>query len=138
MNIYYSEEKGPLGDKHVFEGLNATAMLVKSTGKLEVYYPGPQCRCQEPVFIPRSDDSPEGDGYIIFAVDRFEFNLTNLVILDTKDFQNPVAVIELPIRTRAQIHGNWVDARELNGRALVEPPPPPHVLQAWPSSTNYI
>lgn len=127
MNIYYSEEKGPLGDKHVFEGLNATAMLVKSTGKLEVYYPGPQCRCQEPVFISRSDDSPEGDGYIIFAVDRFEFNLTNLVILDTKDFQNPVAVIELPIRTRAQIHGNWVDARELNGRALVEPPPLHHM-----------
>ncbi|KAF2654811.1 lignostilbene dioxygenase family protein [Lophiostoma macrostomum CBS 122681] len=127
MNVFYSETEKSLRNKHIFEGLNATAMLIKSTGELKVYYPGPKCRCQEPVFIPRSDDAPEGDGYVIFAVDRLEINLTNVVILDTKDFENPIAVIELPMRMRAQIHGNWVDARELSGKPLVIPPPLDHI-----------
>ncbi|KAE8317669.1 carotenoid oxygenase [Aspergillus transmontanensis] len=127
MNIYYAETEKSLVNKHVFEGLNATAMLTKSTGELKVYYPGPNCRCQEPVFIPRSDSAAEGDGHVIFAVDRLDINLTNLVILDTKDFEHPVAVIELPLRMRAQIHGNWVDARELNGQPLVVPPPLHHM-----------
>ncbi|GFF57381.1 unnamed protein product [Aspergillus udagawae] len=126
-NIYHSKTEKYLMNKHVFEGLNATAMLIKSTGQLKVYYPGPNCRCQEPVFIPRSDNAPEGDGHVIFAVDRLDINLTNLVILDTKDFEHPVAVIELPLRMRAQIHGNWVDARELNGQPLVVPPPLHHM-----------
>jgi carotenoid cleavage dioxygenase len=127
MNVYHSETEKHLANKHIFEGLNATAMLIKSTGELKVYYPGPNCRCQEPLFIPRSDDAPEGDGHVIFAVDRFDINRTNIVILDTKDFEHPVAVIELPLRMRAQIHGNWVDARELNGKPLVVPPPLHHM-----------
>jgi carotenoid cleavage dioxygenase len=126
MNIFHSDPKEPLREKHIFRGLNATAMLNKRTGELKVYSPGPNCRCQEPVFIPRSDDSPEGDGYVIFAVDRLDVNLTNIVILDTDDFEHPVAVIELPLRMRVQVHGNWVDARELSGRSLVPDPPLPN------------
>ncbi|GKT54368.1 lignostilbene dioxygenase family protein [Colletotrichum tofieldiae] len=122
MNVFYSSKKEPLRTEHIFQGLNATAMLNKRTNELKVYSPGPHCRCQEPVFVPRSDDSSEGDGYIIFAVDRLDINLTNLVILDTKDFENPIAVIELPLRMRAQVHGNWVDARELSGQPLVPNP----------------
>ncbi|KAK5048718.1 hypothetical protein LTR84_005810 [Exophiala bonariae] len=127
FNVFHSDTEKCLVDKHIFEGLNATAMLTKSTGELKVYYPGPQCRCQEPVFIPRTDDSPEGDGYVIFAVDRLDVNLTNVVVLDTKSFEEPVAVIELPMRMRAQIHGNWVDARELTGKPLVIDPPLTHM-----------
>ncbi|KAL1792953.1 hypothetical protein ACET3X_009460 [Alternaria dauci] len=111
-----------VNDKHIYETLNSAAMLIKSTGELKVYAPGPECRCQEPVFVPRTPDAPEGDGYVIFAVDRLDVNLTNLVILDTKEFEKPVAVIELPLRMRAQIHGNWVDASELNGKPLVAGP----------------
>ncbi|KAH7559907.1 hypothetical protein BM1_03541 [Bipolaris maydis] len=107
--------------KPIYQGLNAVAMLIKSTGELKIYYPGDQCRCQEPLLIPRSDNAPEGDGYVIFAVNRLDVNLTNIAILDTNDFETPVAAIELPIRMRAQIHGNWVDARELSGKPLVAP-----------------
>ncbi|CAI7677020.1 unnamed protein product [Penicillium pancosmium] len=123
MNVYQPESDGAELTKHVFSNLNATAMLNKRTGELKIYSPGPHCRCQEPVFIPRSDDAPEGDGYVIFAVDRMDINLSNVVIMDTRDFEHPVAVIELPMRMRAQIHGSWVDARELNGRPLVVDPP---------------
>ena len=123
MNIFYSDPKEP-AKKAIFATLNAVAMLSKQTKELKIYYPGPNVRCMEPVFIPRSEDSAEGDGYIIFAVDRFDFNLTNLVILDTmSDFRTPVAVIELPMRLRAQIHGNWVDAKEVGSQPLVPLPP---------------
>ncbi|KAG6361222.1 hypothetical protein INS49_009446 [Diaporthe citri] len=122
MNVFHSDPKEPLRRDHIFKSLNATAMLDKSTGELKVYSPGPNTRCQEPVFIPRSDDSPEGDGHIIFVVDRLDVNLSSVVIMDTKDFECPTAVIELPMRMRAQVHGNWVDARELSGRPLVANP----------------
>ncbi|CAK1366493.1 unnamed protein product [Cercospora beticola] len=123
MNIFYSDHKEP-AKKGIFATLNAVAMLSKETKELKIYDPGPNVRCMEPVFIPRSEDSAEGDGHIIFAVDRFDVNLTNLVILDTiGDFQTPVAVIELPMRLRAQIHGNWVDAKEVGSQPLVPLPP---------------
>ncbi|GIZ47156.1 hypothetical protein CKM354_001025500 [Cercospora kikuchii] len=127
MNIFYSDPKEP-AKKSIFATLNAVAMLSKQTKELKIYYPGPNVRCMEPVFIPRSEDAAEGDGYIIFAVDRFDVNLTNLVILDTMgDFQTPVAVIELPMRLRAQIHGNWVDAKEVGSQPLVPLPPLNHM-----------
>jgi carotenoid cleavage dioxygenase-like enzyme len=121
MNIFHSEPQTAMPKSSIWQGLNATAMLVKSTGKLKVYSPGPQCQCQEPVFIPRSNDVPEGDGHVLFAVDRLDVNVTNVVLLDTKDFENPVAVVELPLRMRVQIHGNWVDASELNEKLVEDP-----------------
>ncbi|SCO78536.1 probable lignostilbene-alpha,beta-dioxygenase and related enzymes [Fusarium oxysporum] len=129
MNIVHADPDMPHDPTHVYRSLNATAMLNKRTGEMKVYSPGPHCRCQEPAFIPRSDNAPEGDGHIIFAVDRLDINLTNIVILDTKDFEHPVAVIELPMRMRAQVHGNWVDAKELSGKMLVPTPPLNHM--AW-------
>ncbi|RKK29775.1 hypothetical protein BFJ65_g1689 [Fusarium oxysporum f. sp. cepae] len=129
MNIVHADPDTPHDPTYVYRSLNATAMLNKCTGEMKVYSPGPHCRCQEPVFIPRSDNAPEGDGHIIFAVDRLDINLTNIVILGTKDSEHPVAVIELPMRMRAQVHGNWVDAKELSGKPLVPTPPLNHM--AW-------
>ncbi|USP77973.1 Lignostilbene-alpha,beta-dioxygenase isozyme III [Curvularia clavata] len=127
MNVFHSDSRETL-EKPIFSSLNAVAMLTKSTKELKIYYPGPSVRCMEPVFIARSDSAPEGDGYVIFAVDRFDVNLTNLVILDTTgDFQAPTAVIELPLRLRAQIHGNWVNAKEVGSRPLVPIPPLNHM-----------
>ncbi|RGP66160.1 hypothetical protein FSPOR_6780 [Fusarium sporotrichioides] len=42
--------------------------------------------------------------------------------LYTLDFEIPIAVTELPMRMRPQIHGNWVDARFFNDRPLVNEP----------------
>lgn len=40
--------------------------------------------------------------------------LTEIVILDTaKMAEGPVAIIELPFRLRAGIHGSWVMAKDL-------------------------
>lgn len=40
--------------------------------------------------------------------------LTDIVILDTSKLaQGPVAIIELPFRLRAGIHGSWVAGKDL-------------------------
>ncbi|KAB5580257.1 isoeugenol monooxygenase [Coniochaeta sp. 2T2.1] len=75
----------------------------------------------EPAFIPRSDDAPEGDGWLIFYTERTSSPRGQLLILDTKDFSKPVAIVEMPFMTRNQVHGNWV--------------PNPHPGQALPPLT---
>ncbi|CVL08710.1 uncharacterized protein FPRO_13704 [Fusarium proliferatum ET1] len=108
--------------KLLFSGLNAVAMINTRTGEQQFYWPGENCYCQEPAFVPRSDDAPEGDGWVMFVVERRDLNVSNLVIVDTRDFKTPIAVAELPLRVRPQIHGNWVDSRELNDKPLVSEP----------------
>ncbi|WXC48052.1 hypothetical protein QX201_007768 [Fusarium graminearum] len=108
--------------KLLFSGLNAVSMLNTRTGEQKCYWPGENCYCQEPAFVPRSDDAPEGDGWVMFVVERRNLNVSDLVIVDTRDFETPIAVAELPMRVRPQIHGNWVDARELNDQPLVDEP----------------
>ena len=85
------------------------------TRKTDYYFGGPFKLFQEPCFIPRSPDSPEGDGYIIVLVNNYEDMSSELVIIDTKDFENYVALIKLPIRLRMGIHGNWVDDADVDG-----------------------
>ncbi len=64
--------------------------------------------------------SPLPFGY--FANSRLRFLQNNmesmsseLAILDTKDFSKTVALVKLPVRLRAGIHGNWVDDRDIKG-----------------------
>ncbi|GES66709.1 lignostilbene dioxygenase family protein [Aspergillus terreus] len=133
MNVFHSDPQAPITTS-IYYNLNAVAMLNKRTKEFKMYYPGPNTRCQETVFIPRSDDAPEGDGYIMFSVDRLDVNVTNVVILDTMgDFKTPVAVIELPIRIRCSVHGNWVDGRELGPTPLVPIPPLHHMNLRLPN-----
>ena len=52
---------------------------------------------QEPLFVPRSADAPEGDGYILTVVDRFVDKRTDLVILDASAIDRPaIATVKLP------------------------------------------
>ena len=69
---------------------------------------------QEPVFVPRSADAPEGDGFILTAVDRFADKRTDLLILDGNDVSRPaIATIKLPFALPMAFHGSWMaSARE--------------------------
>lgn len=64
----------------------------------------------EPCFVPRSESAPEGDGYLLGAVDAVrDGGRTDLLILDAQHLEDgPVAVVKLPVRTNMQIHGWWV------------------------------
>lgn len=107
----------------VISSLNALAMVNNKTGKSEFYNPGENCHVQEPVFIPRNDDAEEGDGWVLAMVERRMENRSDLVLLDTHNFSQPVAIIKLPFRIRDQIHGNWVENEALGGQKLTREVP---------------
>jgi carotenoid cleavage dioxygenase-like enzyme len=79
------------------------------------YFAGPHKLCQEPVFIPRSADAVEGDGYVMCLLNNYAEMTSELVILDTKDISKEVALVKLPIRLRTGLHGNWVDDADVDG-----------------------
>ena len=66
---------------------------------------------QEPLFVPRSPDSAEGDGFILAAVDRFAEKRTDLLILDGNDISRPpIATVRLPFALPMAFHGSWMAA----------------------------
>jgi len=64
---------------------------------------------QEAQFVPRTPDSPEGDGWLLVPVSRVSKMRSDLVILDARHLAaGPVATLKLPVRVRATFHGTWV------------------------------
>ncbi|RKE37005.1 carotenoid cleavage dioxygenase [Paraburkholderia sp. BL23I1N1] len=63
----------------------------------------------EPVFVPRSVSSGEGDGWLLVCVYRQATDTTDLVILDGKNIKSaPIATVPLPRRIPAGFHGVWL------------------------------
>lgn len=51
---------------------------------------------------------------MISVANRRDKLLTEIVILDTEKIsEGPIAIIELPFRLRAGVHGSWVMAKDL-------------------------
>ena len=64
------------------------------------------------VFVPRSADAAEDDGWLMGLVVDAAAQTTDLVILDARRFgAEPQAVVRLPHRVPPGFHGNWVPAR---------------------------
>lgn len=67
-----------------------------------------QASAQEPIFVPRSPDAAEGDGYILSVVNRHQENRADLVILDSRTFAGrPVATVRLPFNQPLAFHGTF-------------------------------
>ena len=80
------------------------------SGELALH-PLESAAAQEPLFVPRSSDSPEGDGFILAAVDRFGEKRTDLLILDGNDVSRPpIATVKLPFAMPMAFHGSWMAA----------------------------
>jgi carotenoid cleavage dioxygenase-like enzyme len=92
---------------------NSVGHFDHKTKTVRKYFPGKMHLCQEPVFIPRSQDAAEGDGWVVGLVNNYVTMLSELHIVDTAKFDQPCAIISLPVRLRAGLHGNWVDAQDL-------------------------
>lgn len=97
-----------------FAPYNSIGHYDYKAGKLNLYFPGRMHLVQEPVFVPRSKAAAEGDGFVMVLVNNYELMLSELHIIDTKDFTKAVAIVHLPVRLRAGLHGNWVDSSELS------------------------
>lgn len=78
------------------------------TGKSATHHLGATSSTSEPVFVARSADAPEGDGYLLSVVFRAEENRSDLIVLDAQNLSDaPIATVKLPHRVPMGFHGNW-------------------------------
>jgi carotenoid cleavage dioxygenase-like enzyme len=62
----------------------------------------------EAIFVPKSDDAPEGQGYLLSVVTDLPSDTSNLQILDAENVAaGPLAVAQLPNRIPVGFHGGW-------------------------------
>ena len=78
-------------------------------GTFDVHSEGPSRIFFEPVFVPRTPDAAEDDGWIMAYVFDKSTNKSDVVIIDAQDFTAaPIATVHLPTRVPYGFHGNWV------------------------------
>jgi carotenoid cleavage dioxygenase-like enzyme len=98
----------------VMAGCSKWFLKDHETGAEQHYWCGPVSSLQEPCFIPRSPDAPEGDGWVVMVCNRLEDHVSDLLLFDALDIEKgPIATIHIPIRLRFGLHGNWADAGEI-------------------------
>lgn len=100
-----------------FQFFNQLAHLNVTTGKAKTWFADAQSCFQEPVFVPRRADAPEGEGYVIGLCNRLADCATDLLVFDAQHInEGPIATIKLPVRLRMSLHGNWVAGSKLAAR----------------------
>jgi len=82
------------------------------TDALKSFFPGRGRAVHEPIFIPRSATSPEGDGYLLSAGDNIEKATTELYLIDATTMEE-LARVTLPFRSSPQVHGAWATPADL-------------------------
>ena len=86
---------------------NCVAHYDHQTGKVQRYSFG-QGATSEAIFVPKSADSAEGEGYLLSVVTSFETKNSSLYIFDALNLANgPLAVARLSHRVPSGFHGGW-------------------------------
>jgi carotenoid cleavage dioxygenase len=81
--------------------LDAGTSLVRPFGR--------DARLGEAVFVPRTADAAEGDGWLLALAYSGQRDASALYVLDASDLTgDPAAIVELPQRVPIGFHGNWV------------------------------
>lgn len=94
--------------------MNCLCLIDHQTGKEQHWWCGPVSSLQEPCFIPRSADAAEGDGWIVQVCNRLEEHRSDLLLFDALDIaKGPIATIQVPIRLRFGLHGNFAPAHAI-------------------------
>jgi carotenoid cleavage dioxygenase len=95
------------GEKGVEQGALLKYDLEQGTSEAQTFGNGQSSG--EGVFVPRSDDATEDDGWVMSLVYDRATDRSDLVILDAQDFSGePVVRVHLPQRVPVGFHGNWV------------------------------
>ena len=102
---YFAADKNP---QFKVGGFNAIGRRDHETGKVELHDVGEACATNEPIFVPRSADAPEGDGFVLANVYDANRKASHLVILDAQNVSGePLAKAYLDHRVPFGFHGNW-------------------------------
>ncbi len=93
---------------------NTLTHIDLATGTEKSWWAGAQCGVQEPCFIPKSADAPEGEGWVVALVDNHVTNYSDLCVFDAQAVeQGPIGRAKLPIRIRQGLHGNFATAAQM-------------------------
>ena len=118
----FDERYAGLGYRHGwFAGMTRTgvanvrfdtiAHVDLATGKRASYVFPAQDSPGEPVFVPRTPDAAEGDGWLVAVVYRGAEDRSDFVVYDAQDVAaGPIATAKVPRRVPFGFHGNWRSA----------------------------
>ena len=91
--------------------MNAIGHVDFETGKVDYRLLGPSSYTNEPLFLPRSADAPEGDGYLLTTVHHADQGVSDLLLLDAQNLEaEPIATVRTRHRVPYGFHGTWVPA----------------------------
>lgn len=94
--------------------INCWGHIDHARGVSKTWFCGPESTLQEPVFVPRNKNAPEGDGFLMGLVNRYKTMTSDLVVLDAQHIEDgPICTVHLPLHLRSGLHGNWVPSEEL-------------------------
>lgn len=89
---------------------NCVGHYEHGSGKVDRYSLG-QTIVSEPLFVPRSADAAEGEGYLLTVGTSFETHTSSLYIFDALNVSGgPLAVAHLSHRVPSGFHGFWKSA----------------------------
>jgi carotenoid cleavage dioxygenase len=90
---------------------SAIAHMDFQTGRRQLYELPAGDLTSEPVFVPRSAEAAEGDGWLTAVVYRGAEDRSDLLVFEAQDVaKGPIATAEMPRRVPFGFHGNWVSA----------------------------
>lgn len=88
----------------------AIAHMDFATGRRQLYELSGGDLTSEPVFVPRSADAAEGDGWLTAVIWRAGENRSDLAVFEAQDVaKGPIGIAEMPRRVPFGFHGNWAN-----------------------------
>jgi carotenoid cleavage dioxygenase len=98
-------------DTPVFGALSGIAHVDDKGARKGTYLLPDGDTLSEPVFVPRSSDAAEGEGWLLTVVWRADTNCSDLAVFNATDIgAGPAALVHLGHRVPDGFHGNWVGA----------------------------
>ncbi|ARV57738.1 Apocarotenoid-15,15'-oxygenase [Nostocales cyanobacterium HT-58-2] len=88
--------------------LQAFLKVDLESGKRQLWSAAPCGFVSEPIFVPRPNSRIEDDGWVLALVYDSEYNRSDVVILDARDFnKGPIARLHLKHHIPYGLHGNF-------------------------------
>ena len=88
-----------------FNGIARRDNLAGVTSK---YESTDNCIFEEPIYVPRSNKAPEGEGYVISMMYNPASNTSSLTVTDAENISDgPIAKVRMDHRVPFGFHGNW-------------------------------
>ena len=98
-----SVEGGAIGKRY-----NGLGRIDQLKDKIEIYSMSEQFAVSEPVFVPRTEKSQEGEGFLLATVYDAAIDKSFLLVLDAENIEKgPIGKAMLDHRVPFGFHGNW-------------------------------